>query len=686
VTYVPFAPKPGVFTDITALTAEDAWTDAARFRFRYGKAEPIGGWTQHVDDLDLVGTARVVKPFLTLDGTLYIAYGSEKIFGLIEGSTHYDITPYDYAKSGALGSNPITTYSNTTIRVTLTAHDAAVGDIVYLTGLAIFNGIDPNGVWEITTIVNANNFEFTHFDTASASSSGGGASGFYALTGITLANNPITTSSGTGNLTIAVTAHGLTLGTRVTISGAATFNGINPNGTWETTNVADPNAVIVSTTGTATSSGVGGGAAVRYSATIAPGSNTGTALRSPSIETWGEDLALCPGPDTRVYVWSGAGGPNKRAIEIYEAPDADFLLVSSEDKHLIAFGSGGDDLGYDWSDDGNLREWTAAATTSAGGDRLFRGSTFVAAISTTNDNIILTDVSLHTMTFVGLPNVFAVRYVDKTTILGPKAIVEGGNGTVYWMGNGNFYSYDGRVNKLSNCSCLRRVFKDLNFEQARAVCAGTNTEFNEVWWFYPSASALQNDKYIIYNYEEDCWYPGDFGRSAWIDRDIIERPLAATSNGFLYEHEDGTSADGQPLAAWIQSGEIQSTDPETNARGNAMMNFKGYIPDAIMEGSLDVVVKFKKYPRGPEWSVRNRLTESTKLVKRRARCRSYQFRIETPNYLYEELSTEDGEILTAQSNAEPLTTENDTRDVTEDLLAYARLGVFRVDVSPAGRL
>jgi hypothetical protein len=82
---------------------------------------------------------------------------------------------------------------------------------------------------------------------------------------ITLANNPITTVNGSGIITIADTnAASYRVGDSYTLSGAATTNGIL-NTAINTSHIVrstGANSVVVSTTGTASSSGSGGGASV----------------------------------------------------------------------------------------------------------------------------------------------------------------------------------------------------------------------------------------------------------------------------------------------------------------------------------------------------------------------------------------------------------------------------------------
>jgi hypothetical protein len=42
----------------------------------------------------------------------------------------------------------------------------------------------------------------------------------------------------------------------------------------------------------------------------------------------------------------------------------------------------------------------------------------------------------------------------------------------------------------------------LNRYQALKVVAGGNAAFGEVWWFYPAENSDNNDRYVVFNYEQ----------------------------------------------------------------------------------------------------------------------------------------------------------------------------------------
>ena len=97
-----------------------------------------------------------------------------------------------------------------------------------------------------------------------------------------------------------------------------------------------------------------------------------------------------------------------------------------------------------------------------------------------------------------------------------------------------------------------------------------NSAYGEVVWYYPSQSGGtgENDRYVIYNYEEKVWYIGNLARSAWLDRGIYEYPFGATHDTDsvaarqLYTHEFGNDADGAALVAFIDSAPFDIGDGE----------------------------------------------------------------------------------------------------------------------------
>jgi hypothetical protein len=220
-------------------------------------------------------------------------------------------------------------------------------------------------------------------------------------------------------------------------------------------------------------------------------------------------------------------------------------------------------------------------------------------VETRQQVLVFTDVSLHAMQYLGPPFTFGINQIsENTTIMGPNA-AKAVDDTVYWMGLEEFYVYTGQVQKLP-CSVKSYVFNDFNDAQAEKVTAALNSSFNEITWFYPSADSDNINRYVTFNYQEQVWTYGTLARTAWLDRGIVPNPIAASSDGRLYQHElgndDGSTSPVTAISAYIESSQIDIGDGETFAF------IRRLIPDITFEGSdavspaADFVLKTRNFP------------------------------------------------------------------------------------------
>ena len=171
---------------------------------------------------------------------------------------------------------------------------------------------------------------------------------------------------------------------------------------------------------------------------------------------------------------------------------------------------------------------------------------------------------------------------EATTIRGPMAAVAVDD-SVFWMGKNDFYVYSGGVQTL-NCTVKDYVFNDFNQQQSHKVFGATNTAFSEIWWFYPSEGSLEIDRYVVFNYEQKIWFYGTMVRTAWMDRELDEYPMATGADGYLYTQEfgfnDGSTAPCTPITAYIESSPIDIAD------GNQFSFVRRLIPDLTFVNSL----------------------------------------------------------------------------------------------------
>lgn len=351
-------------------------------------------------------------------------------------------------------------------------------------------------------------------------------------------------------------------------------------------------------------------------------------LRLWSLDHWGEDLVACI-RGGGMYAWAPTGGFGVKAAAIPGAPAVSgSILVGMPERHLIAFGSSAgaayDPLLVRWSDVEDRTSWIATATNSAGSYRIVGGSEIRAGLASTQEILIWTDTVLYAMRFQGLPYVYGFFLIATGCgVIAPGAAVVMG-GVAYWMGMQGFYRYAGQVQPIP-CTVWDTVFRDLTPRQQAKIVAGANSGFNEVWWFFPSADAVENDSYVVLNVVTGEWTSGKLSRTAWIDAVRFGFPLACGPDGQLYTHEFGTDADGAGLPAFVESGYVDL------AAGQEFMILDQLIPDfRDHAGPVWITLKAQAEPNGP---VKAKgpfaVTPTTRLRSPRLRGRQMAVRIES---------------------------------------------------------
>lgn len=486
-----------------------------------------------------------------------------------------------------------------------------------------------------------------------------------------------TTSTSSPTVTVNDTSHGAIVGDFVTFSNANTGNTtlnsqLNQEHEIVTVPTDDSYTITLSDDAAATLSS-SGSADAEYQLNIGlnvvvPGSGwgagtwsadgwgsasgetvTSTSLRLWSQDNFGEDLIFNE-KDGFVFYWDKTLDVTTRAKNLIELSDAAptksrKVIVSERDRHVICFGanpigsSTQDRLLVRFSSQENPFLWTPTATNTAGSLRIGSGSEIVTAVKTRREIIILTDNSVHSMQFIGPPFTFGVNQLASAiTVRGFNSAVAVGD-AVMWMGYDRFYIYDGRVQVIP-CSVRDHVFNDFNETQAEKVFAGVNSSFGEVFWFYPSESNSlsnggdgENDKYVVYNYDQKIWYVGSLKRTAWVDRGVYQYPLATNSN-LVYNHEKGNDDDGTAFTSFIQSSPIDIQD------GDQFVFLRRMLPDVSFDNSDNDInendkkaifsLKAQRSPNGGFVKTsENTVTPTTEINHLRLRGRSFGLRVES---------------------------------------------------------
>ena len=583
--------QPGVDKQDTAYSAGDArkYIDSDFVRFHYGKPERWGGWSNLPNpNRTIVGAVRDTHSWVGLDGTRYLALGTDRKLYIYSEGKVYDITPL--RRTQAL-TNPFTTNGTTTVTVTDSSHGCLEGDFVTFDSFSTIDGLDMNQEFEVTSVTSGNAYTVTHTSTASGSTSGGGGSG-NAKYQINIGRDTSTYGTGWGTLS---------------------WN----ESTWDT---------------------------ARSSSTVV------LFGRNWSLDNFGEDL-IATVLNGGTFIWDTSSGLSTRATALSNAPTASrFSLVSTDTRHLMLFGtettigdsSTQDDLLFRFSDREDATDYTPVSTNEAGSLRISDGSRIVGAVKSTGQILVWTDTSLHGIQFVGTPFTFGLSQLGANAgLIAQHAAIEV-NGRAYWMSDDAFYLYDGIVKKMP-CSVQDFVFDDISYTNKHEIVVGLNTAYNEIIWYYPSTNATQIDRSVIYNYLEGTWYTNSLGRTTWLGAYVYEKPIATeykptvTANvstilgltdgaSFIYEHESGNNqADGTAITAFLETGSVEIAD------GDQLMSVNKLVPDlSNLSNTMTARLTLEQYPQSSSNVTSNAsITSTTEKVSVRGRGRAVKIRYTT---------------------------------------------------------
>jgi hypothetical protein len=541
--------KPGVNRDQTNYTNEGGWYECNKIRFRSGYPQKIGGWLNY-GAITLKGICRQMFNWITSYSDNLLALGTSKKVYLEGGGFLTDITPIRVTFTTTATDNCFdTTSGSRLVNVNIVGHGATAGSFVTFSGVVGPIGGIPqtefNAEFEITSVTDADNFKITLTTAATSSTTGGG--------------------------TTIVAAFQINIGNDIAAIGYG----------W----------------------GAGGWGRLGW------GSGALTPVvdiqRDWFFNNFDNDLAMNI-RNGAIYYWTYNSSFNTRAtllsattiggIAPSDVPsETTQILVSQNDKHLLAFGAtpygGGqfDPLLIRWSTQNQPNVWTPLVTNSAGFLRVSRGSQIVCAVATRQEILVYTEGTLSSLQFLGTTDVFGLQELsDNISILSPRSVATVNN-TAYWMGHDKFYAYGGRVETLP-CTLRNHVFTNLNYEQADQIICGTNEGWNEIWWFYPTANSQVNDAYVVYNHLEKIWYYGTISRTAWSDSSLREYPQAVGGYS-IYDHERGTNDDVLPMTSYISSSDFDLVD------GDQFILTKRIIPDISFTGSTATAPEVTMYIR-----------------------------------------------------------------------------------------
>ena len=540
--------RPGVNTQVSATANEGGWSASSMVHFRDGVPEKWKGWVS-LCATAVIGAARAVWTWSQLNGQPVAAVGTNSNLHLLSQGTLYNITP---SRAITTGTNNLTTTSgSTSVLVSDPNNGAVVGDVVGIASSAMVGGLSINGNYTIASVIDEADFTITTPTAATSSGAGGGTVTMVYFLGVGPQDATLEFGVGAGPL------------------------GSGP--------VGEPFT-----------------------------HSSGFEVRPAnwSLDNFGEILLALPRGGT-LYAWQPANGSGTGAQAVTN-PTAgagpplicEAMFVAMPEQHVVLLGTSnpGSGFGFDpmqvtFSDETDYTTYGSTQTNSAGAQTLQGGTRLICGLNTTGAKLIWSDEALFLMQFIGGDDVYGFTIAGQQCgIIGPHAMCTYG-GVVYWMGLHAFFLFQGGAPIEIPCTIWHSVFGNLNTEQADKVSCGLNTARNSIAWFYPSAASEENDSFAEWNFVEQVWSFGPSGaleRAAWVDSAVFQFPIGVGTDGILYQHEQGTDANGAPLVASITSGFSDIAD------GEDFTFIDKFMPDfAYQSGNVYITAQSVNYPNGP---------------------------------------------------------------------------------------
>lgn len=326
--------------------------------------------------------------------------------------------------------------------------------------------------------------------------------------------------------------------------------------------------------------------------------------RTWSLANWGENLLANP-RGGKLYIWQN--NTAQVATEVTQAPDQISAMLVSASRQVLALGTNEELSGtYNplcirFTDTEDYTDW-ATATDNLAGEVILEGAGRIIGARLLGDYVgVWTDHAVYLGQFTGdytQPWRFD-KVSDNCGLIGPNAVAIF-NQTAYWVTpDGMFYAWQvGAPPAPMNCPIRSDFVDNLVRDQADKIVAVTNGTWSEVWWFYPdSRDGSENSRYVAVNAAEGPWFRGQMARTAAVDSGPLADPLWVSSNGYVYAHEIGTSADGGVLSGFIE------TSDQYLGEGEQYMLVRGIWPD--FESQVGPVTL---YIYGRDWPQAARVT------------------------------------------------------------------------------
>lgn len=196
------------------------------------------------------------------------------------------------------------------------------------------------------------------------------------------------------------------------------------------------------------------------------------------------------------------------------------------------------------------------------------------------------------------------------SLLSPSSIVTTHNNTVVWVGNDQFYVYNGVAQPIVNTFNHNLFFDNVNQKYKGKVWGMYVGKYQEIWFFNVENAYTEPNRVFIYKLDENYWYDATLSRTCGLKQKFLDYPLLADAkpNPFnpeisysIWAHEKGYDLVHEgvsyPIKSFFQTRifDAFAENPMTNLN----MIIRKLEPDLIQKGDMTVEVLTYQYPKSP---------------------------------------------------------------------------------------
>jgi hypothetical protein len=296
---------------------------------------------------------------------------------------------------------------------------------------------------------------------------------------------------------------------------------------------------------------------------------------------WGEDVILTATSDGRLFYYTSST-PTVAPTVITAAPTSNNAVLVTDERHVMAIGQGGgggSSRRVAWSSREDYTDWNFSSTTNTAGFQDLPGRTpLLKGVKVREGVLIFSMTDAFLAQYVGTPYIYGFQNLGTTQMLHPDGVATFG-GKAVWLTRNGFQIYSGGFIQPLDCPILNDIFAEMDPSYGPfRIHASHNGVFPEVWFFYPTTSNVEANRYVIWNYQENWWARGFMSRSAMAPAEVFTYPIMGASNGHVYQHETGYTDNGTSRVGqiYVESGALGLGDGDQTLHVQSMLPGTGH--------------------------------------------------------------------------------------------------------------